>query len=33
MDPKMIQLMDFKEFRERLPGGLEKLKQGFRPAR
>lgn len=33
MDPKMIQLMDFSEFRERLPAGLEKLRQGFRPAR
>jgi len=33
MDPKMIQLMDFNEFRERLPAGLEKLRQGFKQAK
>lgn len=30
MDPKMIQLMQIAEFEQRLPAGLEVLKQGFR---
>jgi hypothetical protein len=29
MDPKMIQLMDFVEFRDRLPHALEVLQKGF----